>query len=264
MCRIDKRSPLPSLLVVAALAFAQGICAQTSTQTPAPATKPWPVVTLPPQPPPTPEEIGDAYMAQQRYHAAIEAYKKSSRKSATLENKLGIAYQMMLDTGDAMRCYERSLKLDPRNASVINNLGTIFDSQKEYAAAEKMYPKALKVNPQSALIQKNLGNALIAQHKYKKGWQAYEAALAIDPQVFERSNGPKVDNPSTVHDRGAMNYYLAKSYARAGMNERAIEYLRMAINEGFTTPRKVVQDSEFASLRGIPAFEQMIAAQRSP
>ena len=203
-------------------------------------------------------------MAQQRYQAAIEAYKKSDRKSADLENKLGIAYQMMLDTGDAMQCYQRSLKLDPRDAKVINNLGTIFDSQKEYSAAEKMYRKALKIDPESALIQKNLGNALIAQHKYKKGWQAYQAALAIDPQIFEKNNGPKVQNPSTVRERGAMNYYLAKSYVRAGMNDLAIEYLRMAINEGFTTPRKVVEDSEFAGLRGIPAFEQMIAAQRSP
>jgi len=264
MQRIDKRSQLPALLVVAAFAMAQGVCAQTPSQ-PAPSTpKPEGVVVLSKQPPPTAEEIGDAYMAQQRYQAAIEAYKKGPRKSATLQNKLGIAYQMMLDTGDAMRCYEESYKLDPHNASVINNLGTIFDSQKEYKAAEKMYRKALKFQPKSAVIYKNLGNVLIAQHKYKKGWTAYETALALDPQIFERSRGPKVENPSSVRDRGAMNYYLAKSYVHAGMNARAIESLRIAINEGFTTPKKVAEDSEFASLRGNPAFEQMIAAQSSP
>jgi hypothetical protein len=37
----------------------------------------------------------------------------------------------------------------------------------------------------------------------------------------------------------------------------------MALNEGFTNPRKIVADSEFASLRGMPAFDQLLAAQRT-
>jgi len=47
------------------------------------------------------------------------------------------------------------------------------------------------------------------------------------------------------------------------MNERAIEYLRSALNEGFASPRKIVADNEFAGLRGVPAFEQLLASQRS-
>jgi hypothetical protein len=54
---------------------------------------------------------------------------------------------------------------------------------------------------------------------------------------------------------------MAKGCVRAGMNDRAIEYLRMALNEGFTSPKKIVADSEFAALRGIPAFDQLLAAQ---
>jgi hypothetical protein len=46
------------------------------------------------------------------------------------------------------------------------------------------------------------------------------------------------------------------------MNDCAIDYLRMALNEGFTNPKKIEADSEFASLRGIPAFDQLLAAQR--
>ena len=43
-----------------------------------------------------------------------------------------------------------------------------------------------------------------------------------------------------------MNYYMAKGCVRAGMTERAIEYLRMALNEGFTSPKKLTADNEFA------------------
>jgi Tfp pilus assembly protein PilF len=124
-----------------------------------------------------------------------------------------------------------------------------------------MYRKALKLDPQSALIDKNLGTNLLAQHKYKKGWEVYKAALAIDPKIFEQNASPRVDNPASIQERGAMNYYMAKGCVRAGMNDRAIEYLRMALNEGFTNPKRISADSEFATLRGIPAFDQLLAAQ---
>jgi hypothetical protein len=38
--------------------------------------------------------------------------------------------------------------------------------------------------------------------------------------------------------------------------------LRMAINEGFTNPKKIVADTEFATLHGLPAFEELLAAQK--
>jgi hypothetical protein len=60
-----------------------------------------------------------------------------------------------------------------------------------------------------------------------------------------------------------MNFYMAKGCVRAGMNDRAIEYLRMALNEGFTSPKKIIADSEFAALRDVPAFQQLLAAQGS-
>jgi hypothetical protein len=46
------------------------------------------------------------------------------------------------------------------------------------------------------------------------------------------------------------------------MNDCAIEYLRMALNEGFTNPKKIAADSEFAGLKDLPAFQQLLASQR--
>jgi tetratricopeptide (TPR) repeat protein len=213
---------------------------------------------------PTPEQAGDLFMVHQRYQAAIEAFKKAPRNSAGVWNKMGIAYQMMFSLEEASRCYQASLKLNPRNATVINNLGTVYDSLKQYGAAERAYRKALKFDPQSAIIEKNLGTNLLAQHNYKNGWEAYKAALALDPKIFERNSNLRVENPNSAQERGAMNYYMAKGCLRAGKSVEAIEYLRLALNEGFTSPKKIVADSEFANLRGIPAFEQLLAAQRNP
>lgn len=230
-----------------------------STQTATSATAPAPAHN----PNATPEQIGDSLMAHQRYQAAIEQYKKAPRDSAEVWNKMGVAYQMMFNLEDGARCYQQALRLEPKNAVVLNNLGTVYVSMKQYRTAEKTYRKALKVNSKSALVHKNLGTALLAEHKYQKGWEEYQNALANDPDIFQHTNTVRVENPASVQERGAMNYYMAKGCVRAGQAERAIEYLRMAINEGFTTPKKVAADLEFSALRGLPEFEQMLAAQQA-
>ncbi len=277
MCWLIRRCRLPALALIAALVVVVPVAlsqapaqseAQPATQTPGPGTTSVAAgntqsqpPALAPQPPPTQEEIADALMGHQRYQAAIEAYKKAPSDSADVWNKMGIAYQMMLDPLDASRCYQTSLRLGAKNSRVLNNLGTVYDSMKEYGSAERMYRKALKLDPTSALILKNLGTNLLAQHKYKRGWEAYKEALALDPSIFQNNSSPRVENPASASDRGAMNYYMAKGCVRAGMNDCAIEYLRMALNEGFTNPKKIEADSEFAGLRGVPAFEQLLASQ---
>jgi Tfp pilus assembly protein PilF len=264
---------LTAFAVLAAF-VAQPLAGSAQTQTgPSPETSPisaqspatgMVLEAQPAQAQPSAEQVGDAMMSHQRYQAAIEAYKKVPDPPAKVFNEMGIAYQMMFNLTDATRCYEESLRLEPHNVDVMNNLATVYDSLKEFGSAEHMYRKALKLQPKSALIEKNLGTNLLAQHHYKKGWEAYQAALAIDPEIFQSSVSLKVDNPASVQDRGAMNYYMAKGCVRAHQTDRAIEYLRMALNEGFTNPKKIEADSEFASLRGVPAFEQLLASQGPP
>jgi Flp pilus assembly protein TadD len=209
-----------------------------------------------------PEVVGDALMLHQRYQAAIESYRQASPESAGVWNKMGIAYQMMFDLEGASRCYQASLKLDANNPHVLNNLGTIYQSQKRYSDAERMYRRSIQLAPASALAYKNLGTALLVQHNFKKGWEAYQTALSLDPQIFLDRTSPKVADPGSAQDRGAMNYYMARGCVRAGMNACAVDHLRRALNEGFTDGKKIQADSEFAGLRGDPAFEQLLAAQK--
>jgi tetratricopeptide (TPR) repeat protein len=210
----------------------------------------------------SPEEMGDSFMASHRYQEALETYQKDLNRSAELWNKMGIAYQLMFNQEAATHCYQSSLRLDPKNGQVMNNLGTVYDAEKEYGNAERMYRKALKADPNSAIIYKNLGTNLMAQHRYKKGWELYKTALELDPNVFRNTKSPRIQNPASVEDRGAMNFYMAKGCVRAGMSDCAIEYLRMALNEGFTNPKKIAADGEFAVLKDLPAFQQLLASQR--
>ncbi len=236
-------------------------------QTPkAPATPQAPAASEQPQVitpavPPTPEELGDSLAIHQHYQGAIAAYAKVQPPTSTVWNKMGIAYQMMFNVKDATRCYNASLKLDPKNPQVLNNLATVYDSQKQYGNAERSYRKALKIEPKNAVIMRNLGSNLLAQHKYKKGAEAYRVALEINPQIMDSHSGASVQNPASVQDRGALHYYMAKGCVSAGNHECAIQNLRLALNEGFTNAKKIAGDVSFASLRDLPAFQQLIATQ---
>jgi tetratricopeptide (TPR) repeat protein len=244
------------------LAIPRNLPAQANSQSPAPAaTQPAARAVAPTPPPPTAEELGDSLTAHQRYQAAIAAYSKAPEMTADIWNKMGIDYQMMFNSRDAARCYKESLQLDPRNPQVLNNLATVYASLKDYGQADRLYRRALRYSPKSALILKNLGTNLLTEHKYNKGWEAYQQALAVDPQIFDDRGAPSVEDPSSIEERGAMNYYMAASCARAGETDCALEYLRMALDEGFTTRKKVASDVEFASLRDNPAFKQLLAEQ---
>jgi len=290
MSRFNESCWLAALTLLAVvMASTHRLSAQT--QTPAPSSPPapaQPAVTPPAQPPAassqpattppatnltvpaavpavplSPEDLGDTLSGRQRYQAAIAAYSKVPDPSASVWNKMGIAYQMMFNLKDAARCYNASLKLDPRNATVLNNLATVNDSLRQFGAAERFYRKALKIEPRSALILRNLGSNQLAQHKYKKGWAMYQSALAIDPQIFQTHSGASVENPASTQERGAMHYYMAKGCVTAGNHECAIQNLRLAINEGYISPKKIATDGSFGSLFELPAFQQMIAAQAS-
>jgi tetratricopeptide (TPR) repeat protein len=211
----------------------------------------------------TPEQVGDLHMAHHRYQAAIEAYHQTAMNSAEIWNKIGIANQQMFILTEAQKSYENSLKLDDKNPEVINNLGTVYYSLKQYSKAEKLYRKALKYSPKSALIYKNLGTAFLAESKLRQGWECFQSALQLDPQVFEGVGHYHIGDPTPSQQLGAMNFYLAKSCLQAGMKERAINYLRLAIDEGFTDRKKILSDHQFDSLAEMPAFQLLLVEHKN-
>ena len=200
-------------------------------------------------------------MYHKRYQEAIAKYDSVTPKTPAIWNKMGIAYQMMFNMNDAVRCYKESLKLDPRDFSVYNNLGTVYESQQNHREAEKAYRKAIQLNPKFALAYKNLATSLMARHKFKQGAAANAQALALDPAIFAPSDTLTVDNPASAKDRGAINYYTAIDCVRAGQTACALEHLRLALNQGYISASKIAADGRFAPLSNDPGFQRLLAEQ---
>jgi tetratricopeptide (TPR) repeat protein len=266
--RLDPTRCLLALVTPAAISVLAGslaaLCAQSSppsSSSPADTAVSFSSATRNPEF--SPIEIADTLMYHRRYQEAIAKYTSIEPKTADIWNKMGLAYQLMLNLNDAVRCYKQSIKLDPKNPTVYNNLGTVYESQLDHRQAVKMYRKAIELNSSFALCYKNLAASLMAQHKYKQGRVADARALTLDPKISDPGMYPTVDNPASVRDRGAMNYYMAIDCARAGQTECALAHLRLALNQGYTSANKVAADTNFASLAGNPLFQQLLAEQRT-
>ncbi|MFZ0275051.1 MAG: tetratricopeptide repeat protein [Acidobacteriaceae bacterium] len=210
----------------------------------------------------TPEIRGDLAMAHQQYLQAIDDYSQVPTKTATLWNKLGMAYHHLFAMEEARRDYQRALQLRPQYPEALNNLGAVYYASKSYNKAIRYYRKALQLDPKSAPIYSNLGTAWFARGKVVRGIEAYRTAFALDPKVFESSSALLVNESLPAHDRAQQDYCLAKLFAASGKNEEAIEYLRKALDEGFTDRKKILEDQTLASVRATPEFAQLMTEQK--
>jgi tetratricopeptide (TPR) repeat protein len=207
------------------------------------------------------EDRGDILMARKMYREAVDVYREGPADSALLHNKAGIAYHQMQQFALAKKEYEQAIRLNSKYAEAINNVGAIYYGEKSYRRAIRYYKRALVITPKAASIHSNLGTAYFGRKDYKNAALSYQTALALDPEVFEHhsSFGTLLQERSTT-ERAKFHYYLAKTYAKAGMNERALLYMRKALEEGFTERNKFMEEAEFSDLRALPEFQQLIAS----
>jgi tetratricopeptide (TPR) repeat protein len=210
----------------------------------------------------TPEIRGDIYIARKMYREAVDAYRLGGADNPVLVNKTGIAYHQLLELDTAKKYYEKALKINPKYSEALNNLGTVYYARKSYRRAISQYKRALTHSPRSASIHSNLGTAYFARKNYAEAMKEYETALALDPEVFEHhSTAGVLLQERTVEERAKFHYYQAKLYAKSGMNERALLCLRKAIEEGFKDRTKIPDEPDFAAIRELPEFREIVAYQ---
>ncbi len=205
------------------------------------------------------EARADIFMARKMYREAAELYLSVKPQTWVHLNKIGIAHHQMGDLDVAKRYYERSIKQKKDYAEALNNLGAVWYAKKSYRRAVSYYRKALALQPNSASMHSNLGTAYFARKKYEDAAKEYQVALELDPDVFEhRSTQGVLLQERTVEEKAKFNFYLAKTYSRAGMAERALLYIRKALEFGFKDKKKFMDDDDFLPIRELPEFAELM------
>jgi tetratricopeptide (TPR) repeat protein len=221
----------------------------------------------PPAPSATPDELevqGDSLRLQKDFLDAIEYYQtalKGAPANASLANKMGICYLMMGRYREAHKNFERAIKVDHNHADAYNNLGVTFYATHSYNAAIKQYEKAIALKDDAASYYSNLGTAYFGKHEFERAIESYSKAMQIDPDIFDTSShaGVQAKLPSP-EDRAHYDYVLAKMFAKQGVNDRSLHYLKKAMEEGYANIKNVYKDSEFGTLRKDPRFAELMTS----
>jgi tetratricopeptide (TPR) repeat protein len=216
------------------------------------------------------EARADQLRSSKLYLDALDYYRAALSKEqlgkapsgARLLNKIGITELMMQRYHEARKSFEKSIRADRNFADAYNNLGVVLYEEKKYGAAIKQYHKAIVIDDTSASFFSNLGAAHFSKRDFEPAVLAYQHALELDPEVFERTSraGVQAQLPSP-EDRARYDYTVAKLYAKMGVPERSLEYLRKAMEAGYKDLKDVYKDQEFSELRKDPRFTELMAAK---
>ena len=162
------------------------------------------------------EDMARLLLVRRDYHEAQQMFYKltvQEPKNATYWNELGISLHSQAQLAAALKCYQKSAKLDSHYPDAVNNAGTIWYEEKKYARAIRAYRKAIGIRPDFAPFYVNLGYAYFNDKKYDDSISSFRKALEIDPTVFDPSrsrSGTVIQDRSVGTDRGRFYFMLAK------------------------------------------------------
>jgi tetratricopeptide (TPR) repeat protein len=226
----------------------------------------------------------DKLRADKSYADAIDYYRAAIKKAATaaLWNKMGITELQFGRHKDAVKSFDRAIKLDPKISEAYNNRGALYyisgaqqqtlaeragksvpgGAVKNYRKAVSEYQKALAIREENASYHSNLGTAHFALREFPAAINEYVRAMQIDPEIFEhRSQSGIAAHMSSPEDRAYYSFVLARIYANAGDLDHSLEYLRKAMEDGYKEIDSVYKDQEFAMLRKDPRFAELMSSK---
>jgi tetratricopeptide (TPR) repeat protein len=222
----------------------------------------------PPSPNASPAELeakGDELRGEKAYFDALDYYQAALAKdsrNARILNKAGIAELQMYHFKQSREYFERAIKFDRNFADAHNNLGVVYYKDRKYGQAVKQYEEAIRLNGDVASYYSNLGAVYYSQKEWDKAAAAYGHAVELDPDIFERTSRTGVSAQLTSpEDRAYFDYLLAKLFAKQNDRDRALEYLRRAMEEGYKGINDVYKDPAFQALRTDARFTQLMAAK---
>jgi tetratricopeptide (TPR) repeat protein len=264
VCMSCRKTCLILLVVISSIAAAAQVSHSEQVQIVPPLIR----AVEPPAPDATAVDLelqGDRLRAEKLYLDALDYYRAALAKKtneASVLNKIGITELLMQRYKEARKSFERAIRANQNFADAYNNLGVVLYETKKYGAAIKQYDKAIAKDSTSASFFSNLGAAYFSKREFEPAVSAYQHALELDPEVFERTSraGVQAQLPSP-EDRARYDYTVARLYAKMGLSDRSLEYLRKAMEAGYKDLKNVYKDAEFAELRKNPRFTELMASK---
>jgi tetratricopeptide (TPR) repeat protein len=202
------------------------------------------------------DEAGDRMRGAKDYLAALDCYREAIRKhsEAAYYNKIAITELMLRHPENAEKAAKKAVRKDKKMAEAWNNLGVAYyllgssvHEQKHMLDAIRTYERAISLAPSNPSFHNNLAAALMDIKEYDRGMAEYRKAFALDPGFFERSSETGISaRMGSPDDRAQFAFLMARLFAAAGNTDRALHFLRAAMEDGYPKIDDVYREKEFA------------------
>lgn len=129
--------------------------------------------------------LGMAYISSGQYPEAVRCFLKSLDINPHYEMayaNLGFLYNKLGQYEQAVSYIKKSIEIDPNNAQPYNNLGSAYAGQEKFDEAVPLYKKAIQLDPEYADAYANLGYAYVALKQYEAGIENMHKAVQKNPQ----------------------------------------------------------------------------------
>jgi Flp pilus assembly protein TadD len=173
--------------------------------------------------------LGRIRYSQQRFQDAADCFGRAlvfAPQSVKAENNLGLSYEGLNRTDDAVTAYRNAIKWQgdsphPSEQPLVN-LGIVLLHQGKLPAAEQLLTQAAAIAPRDPTIREQLGHLYLQQNQLGKAQEQFEQAIALNPE-----------NP-------ALHFLLGRVYRAEGEDEKAkAEFARSTMLSGYhSTPEK--------------------------
>jgi len=207
------------------------------------------------------EDIGDQLRQAKDYRSAVACYRQAIRKyaSAAYYNKIAISELLLLRPAEAEKAAKKAVRKDRYMAEAWNNLAVSYYMRNQFEFAIRGYRRAISLNPNYASFHNNLAAAFLDSQQFERGMDEYRIAFKIDPSFFEHPSQNGVSaHMSSPQDRAQFSFIMARLFAGQGDPDRALHFLRAAIEDGYPRIDDVYRDQEFASVRKDERFRELM------
>jgi Flp pilus assembly protein TadD len=203
------------------------------------------------------DEQGDRLRLVKDYLSALDCYREAIRKHASAEfyNKVAISELLLRHPAEAEKAAKKAVRKDKRLAEAWNNLGVSYYMRQKLEEATHTYERAISLKPNVPSFHNNLAAALMDSKQFDRGMAEYRKAFELDPSFFEHSSQNGISaHMGSPQDRAQFSFVMARLFAANGNLDRALHFLRSAMEDGYPKIDEVYRDTEFAQVRNDERF----------
>ena len=199
---------------------------------------------------------------------------RSDPNRAEAHNGLGALLIKNGKIEKAISHFREALRIKPDYIPARNNLKKALSIQKLFQEKSASIQEALKNRPNDPLLHYEMGNLYLAKGELNKAISEYQKALALQPRfpqalnnlaLVYAKNKEYAKALSEFHkmldhwpDNAETYYNIACMYSRLNRVDESIEWLKKAIDKGYTKWKNIKTDSDLENIRDSFAYRELI------